>query len=152
MALVLVHASATLIMVGVIWFVQVVHYPLFASVGADAFVAYENANTRLTGYVVGPPMVIEGVTALWLVFAPPTGLDRWVAFVALGVLGVITLATVAFSVPAHSQLSSGWDAAPAERLVTTNWIRTVGWTLRGGLALWMIHLGAQANASFTPGS
>jgi hypothetical protein len=41
-----VHLAATAAMVGLIWFVQVVHYPLFASVGADEFVAYENAHTR----------------------------------------------------------------------------------------------------------
>ena len=33
------HLAATLFMVGVIWFVQVVHYPLFAKVGATAFAA-----------------------------------------------------------------------------------------------------------------
>jgi hypothetical protein len=29
--LLLAHAAATLFMVGVIWFVQLVHYPLFAA-------------------------------------------------------------------------------------------------------------------------
>lgn len=32
-ALLLVHAAATWAMVGLVWFVQVVHYPLFAQVG-----------------------------------------------------------------------------------------------------------------------
>lgn len=31
--LLLVHAAVTLYMTGVIWFVQVVHYPLFSCVG-----------------------------------------------------------------------------------------------------------------------
>ncbi len=30
------HVAATFYMVGLVWFVQRVHYPLFASVGADA--------------------------------------------------------------------------------------------------------------------
>ena len=33
--LLLLHAAATLFMTGLIWFVQVVHYPLFARVGED---------------------------------------------------------------------------------------------------------------------
>ena len=33
----LTHLAATLYMVGVIWFVQVVHYPLFARAGAEGF-------------------------------------------------------------------------------------------------------------------
>ena len=55
---------ATAGMVGIIWFVQVVHYPLFTSVGRDAFVAYELRNTNLTSFVVGPFMAAEGATAL----------------------------------------------------------------------------------------
>ncbi len=56
----LVHAAATLFMTGVIWFVHVVHYPLFAGVGPELFPRYQAANTRRTGYVVMPP-----ITALW---------------------------------------------------------------------------------------
>jgi hypothetical protein len=35
--LLLANAAATFFMVGVIWFVQVVHYPLFARVGTLDF-------------------------------------------------------------------------------------------------------------------
>ena len=41
------HLTATASMAGIIWFVQVVHYPLFPLVGGDRFVAYDllkNAN------------------------------------------------------------------------------------------------------------
>lgn len=50
----LAHAAATLFMVGLIWFVQVVHYPLFAKVGPDVFVPYAASHGNLTGLVVGP--------------------------------------------------------------------------------------------------
>ncbi len=36
--LLLGHVGATLFMVGLIWFVQVVHYPLFGHVGGEGFV------------------------------------------------------------------------------------------------------------------
>lgn len=48
-ALLTTHLFATAAMVGLIWFVQVVHYPLFASVGADGFTDYETAHRRRTG-------------------------------------------------------------------------------------------------------
>jgi hypothetical protein len=51
----LLQAAATLFMTGVIWFVQVVHYPLMARVGAAGFPDYEAAHARLTGYVVVGP-------------------------------------------------------------------------------------------------
>ncbi|MDP9439422.1 MAG: hypothetical protein M3P49_11875, partial [Actinomycetota bacterium] len=66
----LVHVGATLFMVGLIWFVQIVHYPLFASVGRGGFAEYSRAHSRLTGLVVGPPMLIEAGTAVALVVRP----------------------------------------------------------------------------------
>ena len=46
-------------MVGIIWLVQIVHYPLFSRVGAAGFAIYSGAHSRLTGLVVGPPMLVE---------------------------------------------------------------------------------------------
>ena len=142
MTLLLVHAAATLTMVGIIWFVQVVHYPLFAAVGPDGFVAYEARHTQLTAWVVGPPMVVEGVTALLLIAARPDGVPIALALASLALLGVVTASTVSFQVPIHGRLSQRWDPADAQRLVRTNWIRTIGWTARGVLALTMVEMAA----------
>jgi len=59
--LVVAHAAATLVMVGVIWFVQVVHYPLMARVSASQFAAYEHEHQNRTTFVVAPTMLIEAV-------------------------------------------------------------------------------------------
>ncbi len=71
----LVNLAATLFMVGVIWFVQIVHYPLFARVGAGGFPAYSERHSRLTGLVVGPLMLAEAATAAALVLGPPRGVS-----------------------------------------------------------------------------
>lgn len=139
-AMLLVHAAATLVMVGVIWFVQIVHYPLFAAVPVDGFVAYEARHTNRTAWVVGPPMVIEGFTALVLVAAPPDGASSTLPMIGLGLLGLVTLSTVLVQVPLHGRLSQRWDPDDAERLVRTNWIRTIGWSARGVLALTMLEM------------
>jgi hypothetical protein len=55
----LAHLAATLFMVGVIWFVQMVHYPLFSRIGPEKFSLYSEARSRLTTHVVGPPMLVE---------------------------------------------------------------------------------------------
>ena len=39
-------------------------------------------------------------------------------------------------------MNQGFDAAVHRRLVRTNWIRTVGWTLRGALAVAMLVIAA----------
>ncbi len=128
------HLFATAGMVGLIWFVQVVHYPLFATVGSDHFASYETAHQRLTSFVVGPLMAVEGVTAIWLVVAPPAALSRVLPLLGLAVLGVIQASTVFLQVPQHAALANGYDPARVSRLVRTNWIRTVGWSIRGIIA------------------
>jgi hypothetical protein len=138
-AVVLAHAAATLTMVGIIWFVQVVHYPLFASIPTVDFVAYERRHTERTARVVGPPMVVEGATALLLVAAPPDGVSLVLPLAGLALLGMVTASTVLLQVPLHGRLSQRRDQHDIERLVRTNWIRTGGWTLRGVLALAMVE-------------
>lgn len=129
-SLLTVHLVATAAMAGLIWFVQVVHYPLFAAVGVEGFGAYEAQHQRRTSFVVGPAMAVEGVTALWLAAAPPVGLGRMLPLVGLALLAVIHASTVFLQVPQHSALSAGFDAGRARRLVRTNWVRTVGWSTR----------------------
>src|SRR4028119_2428265 len=73
-------------MVGVIWFVQVVHYPLFSRVGPEKFSLYSEAHSRLTTYVVGPPMLVEAATALLLVFRRPEGGPLAAALIGLALV------------------------------------------------------------------
>jgi hypothetical protein len=145
----LVHLVATAFMAGLIWFVQVVHYPLFALVPAVASPAYAVEHQRRTALVVGPPMAVEGVTVLWLFAAPPDGLGRWLPALG-GLLLAVTLAsTVLAQVPRHGRLAVETDAAGIERtvgaLVRSNWVRTVGWSLRAVLAAVIVVVVAGAS-------
>lgn len=137
-ALLVVHAACTWAMTGLIWFVQVVHYPLFALAGASAFPAYHAAHTRLTTVVVAPLMVAEAGAAVWIAtacLAPP-----WITWTALALLGVVWLSTFGLSVPRHDALARvGFDASAIRGLVAANWVRTIAWTLRAGLAAWMLR-------------
>ena len=47
---------ATAAMVGLVWFVRVVHHPLFAAVGSGGFAQYEQLHQRRTSLAVGPSM------------------------------------------------------------------------------------------------
>lgn len=134
-----VQLATTWFMTGLIWLIQVVHYPLFAQVGRAQFREYHIAHSRLITFIVMPVMTVELVTAALLVFSPTPKLWNGWPVVAL-VLVVGIWATTAFaSVPAHNTLVNGFDANAHTMLVRTNWLRTVGWTVRGGLLLWMFH-------------
>ena len=129
----LVNLVSTLFMVGVIWFVQVAHYPLLTSVGEEAFVSYQHTNMRLTTWVVMPAMLVEVATALALLKWRPDFLAVPVVWCGIALLAVIWISTMILQVPEHNILAKGYEAGAANRLVQTNWIRTVAWSLRGGL-------------------
>jgi hypothetical protein len=132
--------AATWTMVGIIWFVQVVHYPLFSRVDGPGSGSYAVENQRRTSWVVGPPMAVEGVTALWLVARPPDGVGRVLPVVGLGLLALVLGSTVLLQVPAHARLVDGHEPSTVRRLVGGNWIRTFGWTARGTLVAAMVLL------------
>lgn len=127
----LLHAAATWFMVGLIWFVQIVHYPGFAAVPDEAFTGYAGKHVQRTGFVVGPPMLVEAGCALAMVYIAPSTLT----WVGLGLLFIVWISTAALSVPAHDRLQKARDPAVIRRLVLTNWVRTIGWSIRGVLAL-----------------
>lgn len=132
-ALLIAHAAATLFMLGVIWFVQLAHYPLLAEVGREAFPAYERRYTARMGWLVGPPMLLEALTAVALVVRPAPALPAPAAWAGLGLLAVVWASTGLLQVPCHGALERGFDAAAHRRLVRTNWVRTVAWSLRAAL-------------------
>lgn len=134
----LLQVVTILFMVGVIWFVQVVHYPLMAHVGRAEAVAYEKSHTRRTGWVVGPPMLIELGTGFLLLWIRPTGVPFIHALVGAALLAVVCISTQFVQVPCHNRLSMAFDSGVHRRLVSTNWVRTAAWSMRGLLVLWMV--------------
>jgi uncharacterized membrane protein len=141
-ALLLAQVAATLYMAGIIWFAQIAHYPLLEQVGRESFAEYQNANMRRTGWVVGPPMLTEGITAIALVWVRPSGVSDGLVWTGLGLLLVIWISTLTLQVPRHQALARGFDDAAHRALVATNWIRTVAWSLRGLLVLGMLRCAA----------
>lgn len=135
------NAFATLAMVGVIWFVQVVHYPMFATVASadpTGFAAYEAEHQRRTTLVVGPLMLAELITSVALVVARPPGVPMWAVIAGLVLVLVAFASTFAVQVPLHGRLSRGFDAGAHAALVWSNWVRTAAWTMHGVVAIMIL--------------
>lgn len=135
----LINAAATLFLVGLIWMVQIVHYPLFDMADRANFPAFEAAHSNRITLIVGPAMLLELVTAGWLLVSRPDGIPVWTLWVGAALVGVAWFVTAFVSVPQHAILSGGFNQRAYQTLVDTNWIRTLAWTLRGGLVLWMLY-------------
>lgn len=133
--LLLLNLALSLYMTGLIWFVQVVHYPLFLSIPAADFPAYERRHQFLTTFVTAPPMVAELFASLALLYAAPQSRLYW----ATALLTILVWASTFFwQVPLHAQLASRFDATTAQALVQSNWLRTIAWSLRSALLLWAV--------------
>ena len=130
-AVLIVGAVASWAMAGLIWMVQLVHYPMLAEFSALSPVTAAVDHQRRISWVVGPLMAAEGITALVLLVDRPATMGVISAWVAASLLGVALLSTVLVQVPLHSRLAAGHDSAVARRLISTNWVRTVAWTARG---------------------
>lgn len=132
-----VNLAAALFLTGLIWTIQVVHYPLFARVGEAQFAAYESEHVTRITFVVGPMMLLELAAAGALAFARPAGVPAWAAWSSLALVGVIWTSTVLLQTPRHGELSAGFNPAAHAALVSANWIRTWAWTARSALLLWI---------------
>jgi amino acid transporter len=133
--LLLIHAAATWFLTGVTWLVQVVHYPLFSRVGGVGYREYQRAHQSLITMVVGPAMLVEAFAAALLL------IERRDAWTLAGVVLLLVVwgSTAFLQVPLHKTLGSGFDTELHGRLVQTNWLRTVCWSMRGLLALYLLH-------------
>jgi hypothetical protein len=131
------HVGATAAMTGLVWFVQVVHYPLMARVAPEAFGSFERAHMMRTGWVVAPLMLTEAASCAALVAWRPAGVSPWMVWSGAVLLAAIWASTFLVQVPLHERLSGGWDADAHAKLVAWNWPRTIMWTARAGLAALM---------------
>ncbi|MEZ6088298.1 MAG: hypothetical protein R3C05_09790 [Pirellulaceae bacterium] len=140
-AIFVANLAATLFMVGLIWTIQIVHYPMFDRVGLEGSVRYAQDHNRLITWVVGPPMLIEMGTTIALAFGEDLprvpAIVWWVGFVALI---LIWTSTWLLQVPCHEKLCTQFDSAVHQRLVKTNWIRTILWSFRGTLLCYALYL------------
>ena len=134
------HAASTLMLTGLIWTIQLVHYPLFAQVGAAAFRGYEEQHARRITWLVGPLMGLEAGAAVALLFLLDLPTQRILAGSGVVLLLVIWGSTALLQVPCHARLSRGFDERAWRRLVSTNWIRTAAWSVRGVLAVVLFKL------------
>ena len=132
--LLIAHAAVTWFLTGLIWTIQVVHYPLFDMVDRTRYAAFAAAHNLRIAPLVGPPMVAEALLAVWLVLERPAGVPAWWTWAGLALECVIWLSTVVLQVPMHGRLAAGFDAHAHGILVGTNWLRTAAWTCRALLA------------------
>ena len=124
------HVLSCFFMTGAIWIIQIIHYPTFNYVGAEKFKQFHHFHSAQITWIVVPMMGCELVTGLLLSY--------WVGGiwrVQSLLVAAIWAATFFLSVPLHNKLGAGQDNLHIKKLIWTNWVRTLLWTVRTVLIL-----------------
>ncbi len=124
----LIHFFVSSAMMGLIWLVQLVHYPAFRFIEGREYVSFALFHTTQITWVVAPLMIVELFSAFLMSF--DSTLSLWVKVLSLLCLVAIWLSTVFFQIPQHGVLALGKNIEAIEKLVSMNWIRTIAWTLK----------------------
>ena len=127
-------------MVGLIWLIQIVHYPLFNLVGKNEFQVYHNGHNVLITPLVGTIMIIELFSSILLVVFPPKNVSLTIPIIGVILVFIIWASTAFLQIPQHNALANAYELEAHNLLVQTNWIRTIAWSIRGILLLYMLHL------------
>lgn len=137
----LMALAATLFSTGVIWFMQVLEYPLFAYVGAEAFPAFHAQHNRRLPGVVFLPMLVAFVATVALLFVRPAAVPAWLAWLGVVLVGVVLVSSFTLLIPRHMRpTNEGYSPEIIRELVRFNWVRTVAWTLHALVLLAMLVL------------
>ena len=119
-----IHFASTAVMVGVIWVIQLLHYPTFHYIEKNNYSQFQKFHMNRISYIVIPAMVIEMLSGIMLVIIND---DFIISFSFLVCIWIITFV---FFTNIHQRLLSKYENTAVEKLVNLNWIRTAFWTVR----------------------
>ncbi len=125
------HDLCVIWMTAVIWLVQVLIYPNFRFIPDAEFKAFHKRHCDRISLPVGPMIVQLFMVAMVLKEGSRT--PEWI-FHGIAI-ALIYAVTAVFSAPAHAKLGRGKNLQAIDRLILSNWVRTLLWTMELGLIL-----------------
>ncbi len=132
------HLIFTSIMTGVIWVIQIVHYPSFHFIEKELYTAFQKFHMNKISIIVIPIMLAELITGMML-FLDRSSKSPFL-IISFVILVLIWLITGVFFSKAHNELIAGYQELVINQLVAMNWIRTLLWTLRLLLLTYFAYL------------
>jgi len=135
----LLWAALVFWVLGQIWLVQIVVYPLFADVGEVDYVRYHRFYSRR----IPLPVIIPGFASFLLpvalaFYGPAVPFWMSASNIAAGIAGL--LVTVLLEIPRHARLEkSGKNDATIVELIRYNWPRTISMSAQAIVTFLMLR-------------
>ncbi|MDQ8191127.1 hypothetical protein [Roseibacillus persicicus] len=119
------HAFSVFALFGLIWTIQLVHYPMFKFVEAPHWPRFHRIHSRNITFIVFPLMLVELLTSLQLFLED----NSFSHSMSLGCAAATWLLTILIFVPLHNQIAIRPVPSKLALLAHLNWLRVVVWTL-----------------------
>lgn len=133
----IVNLTVCLILTGLIWTIQIVHYPLFLKVGKAIFKNYETSHQQKITPLVAPLMILElACSFVWLLFFYKDA--SVIAILQFVPVAGVWLSTFFIQMPLHRSLKNGYNEIVIKKLINSNWIRTILWNSRSLLLIYVL--------------
>lgn len=121
-----IRYATDIAMVMLIWLVQIIIYPAFRFIAPEKFKGWHHQYMKTISFIVMPLILLQSVCHGLLSVLEPSPM-QWSANAAIAGAWIVTFT---LSVPCHQKLQhSGYRIDTINRLVSTNWLRTLCWSL-----------------------
>ena len=134
-SLFLLNFFITSFMFGLILTTQIVSYPLFIKVKSSNFSDYHSHYVNRISLIVIPVMLSEFFLAVLLLFYSNSPLVLYNFILCL----LILVTTYLFQVPIHNNIKFESNKLIFDKLINTNWVRTIFWFLKSMISFNIIY-------------
>jgi len=109
-----------------IWIIQILHYPSFIYYAEETFHHAMISHQKNITFIVLPLMLMELILAFFNLYK----FFNSIFLISLILVILIWLSTFFIQVPIHEKLLHGKDIILINKLIQTNWIRTILWSIK----------------------
>lgn len=123
---------ASFALVGLIWTIQIVHYPLMKYVTIENFKSFHEQHSQFISWIVIPLMLTEAFSLMYIAYYELASNKAALIYTLIFLTTINWFSTFLIQVPIHTKLShQGYSLQLIEKLILTNWIRTISWSFKG---------------------
>lgn len=132
MILIIFHAIVTFVLTGLIWVIQLVHYPMFQFLDLKNHSKAMQFHQQRISLIVVPLMLFELISGVYLAYSQWAILSGFHA-INIALLLIIWVHTFGLMVPFHQTMSIQPTIALLQKTLQHHWIRTMAWSLKSVL-------------------
>ncbi|MAI87886.1 MAG: hypothetical protein CMF98_01970 [Candidatus Marinimicrobia bacterium] len=127
-AILFFHFFLTFFMTGIIWLIQLIHYPSFSFIDKNMYSKFQTFHMNRISFLVGPIMILELLSGFYLLLFFYSESNFFVINFILNIL-ILTMTIIVFGT-IHKKLIEGFKFSLFAKLISMNWIRTILWSMK----------------------